>query len=264
MIKKSLIFVFFALIFFSSLTMAQELIPELVTDRPDQTESAITVPNDYFQIEVGFLYQKEKYFDGLVNIENDNLIFGSTLLRYGINSRIELRFGGEYLYQQSFADGEKNIIQGMQNFLVGTKVNLWREHTYLTNLAVIIQAIIPFGNKNLRPDRFQPDIKLCVGQYISDRFSLGLNFGAEDNDEGGHYFYNYTASLGFEINDRLNSFFEVYGDARKGSIPSNNFDCGMTYLFTTNIQIDFSFGTTLLSTSVDWFGGFGISMRLPK
>ena len=74
---------------------AQE-IPELITDRPGQANTASIVPIDFLQIEMGFLYQRQKFSDGNINVENDNLILGSTLLRLGISPKIEFRFGGEY------------------------------------------------------------------------------------------------------------------------------------------------------------------------
>lgn len=65
---------------------------KLVTDRPDQTESAVTVPLNSLQIETGFLYEGVKETESVF----DNYSIGA-LLRYGILDNIELRFGGDYL-----------------------------------------------------------------------------------------------------------------------------------------------------------------------
>ncbi|MFW6371118.1 MAG: hypothetical protein ACOC10_07950 [Bacteroidota bacterium] len=43
---------------------AQVDIPELVTDRPDQTESATTVPNNSLQIETGYVFQSDEIENG--------------------------------------------------------------------------------------------------------------------------------------------------------------------------------------------------------
>lgn len=251
-------------VLFSSGLFAQSEIPKLVTDRPDQTESTSIVPIDFIQIEMGFLYQQQKYSEEIVNIENDNLILGSTLLRYGVSSSIEFRFGGEYFYGQNFLNNVKSTIQGVQNIFVGTKLLFRSDEKILTNAAILVQCIIPFGNEKLRQNKFEPEIKLCLEQEINDRISFGVNFGTEKVSDVGKYFYSYTTTIGISLNERMNSFFEIYGTMRNDYIPSNNFDCGLTYLHTKNIQIDFSIGTTLNSNISDWFGGFGISIRLPR
>ena len=252
------------IILFSSGIIAQSEPPELVTDRPDQTESALVVPADFIQIEMGFLYQRQKYSEGTINVENNNLVLGSTLFRYGINTILELRFGGEYFSGQNFLNDVKSTIQGTQNILVGTKIQLRSDGKFLTNAAIILQTIIPFGNEKLRPNKFEPEIRLCLEQDINDRISLGVNLGTEEVSDVGKYFYSYTTAVGITLTERLSSFFEIYGTMKDGFIPSNNFDCGLTYLHTKNIQIDFSVGTTLNNDISDWFGGLGICVRLPR
>ena len=72
---------------------AQNEIPKLITDRPDQTESSAVVPLLSWQIETGFV---------LENFENSFLMqqsyaYNTTLLRYGLLKNFELRLGFEYL-----------------------------------------------------------------------------------------------------------------------------------------------------------------------
>lgn len=259
----SLITLLIIILFFSK-NFAQSEIPELVTDRPDQTESASIVPIDFLQIEMGFSYQKQKFTDGLINVENNNLVLGSTLLRYGVSPRIEFRLGGEYFSGQYYLDDKKSTIQGMQNIMIGTKYQFRCNENILTNAAILVQCIIPAGNEKLRPNKFTPEIRVLLEQEINDIISLGINFGTEEIMDVGKYFYSYTASLGVTLNERINTFFEIYGTLKAGYLPNNNFDCGLTYLHTKNVQIDFSVGTTFNSEISDWFGGLGISVRLPR
>ncbi|QQS35781.1 MAG: hypothetical protein IPM56_16290 [Ignavibacteriales bacterium] len=42
---------------------SQDTVPELVTDRPDKTESASIVPVGWLQIETGFEFSGEKFDD---------------------------------------------------------------------------------------------------------------------------------------------------------------------------------------------------------
>src|SRR5438477_8306333 len=53
------------------------------TDRPDQTESAVIVPRNYFQVEIGLNREN-------LSINNYSLIHPTVLLRYGFK-KMELR-----------------------------------------------------------------------------------------------------------------------------------------------------------------------------
>jgi hypothetical protein len=261
--KTVLIYVLLIMILLSSPIIAQQDIQSIVTDRPDQTESPLVVPLDYFQIETGFIYQFQEFSEQNIKIENQNLTLASTLCRYGISSLFEFRFGGEYLYGQSYLNEQKKITQGFQNILLGAKMQIRKNQKYFSNVGIILQSILPFGNIALKPDRFLPQLIVCVNQNLADNYSLGVNIGLEDNFEFDKYSFIYTASLALEISNKVASFFEIYGDATNGFKPNFNIDCGLTYLHRENIQVDFSLGTAI-SDDVDWFGGFGISIRLPK
>lgn len=242
---------------------AQE-IPELITDRPVKTESAIVIPLDFVQIETGFVYQRQKYSEGSNTFENDNLYLASTLVRYGVNSFLELRFGGEYFFGQSFTNGLKSDLQGIQNLLFGTKIQFRKNEKILSNVGIIIQTLIPFGNEKLRPDNFAPIFLVSLDQKIYKDFSFGINLGTGSDIHSGKYSFVYSGSLGYRINSKLDLFLELYGSALPESVPTNNFDCGITYQFKSNILIDFSMGTSLMGGITDLFGGFGLSIRVPE
>ena len=81
---RTLLILLAGCIFASSLCSGAEY-PELITDRPDQTESSTTVPYQSVQIETGWLHSEEDDDD----IETDT--FPQTLLRYGLADGLELR-----------------------------------------------------------------------------------------------------------------------------------------------------------------------------
>ena len=59
--------------------------PEMVTDRPDQTESATVVPWGLLQVETGYLFARDGDVDGYA--------VPGTLFRLGLGGRLELRIG---------------------------------------------------------------------------------------------------------------------------------------------------------------------------
>lgn len=73
--------------------MGQVDVPDLITDRPDQTESSTTVPLKALQIETGFILEND--ISG--NINHTGYTLNTTLLRYGLFENFEVRLGLEYL-----------------------------------------------------------------------------------------------------------------------------------------------------------------------
>ena len=59
--------------------------PDMVTDRPDQTESATVVPRGLLQVETGYLFARDGDVDGYA--------VPGTLFRLGLGGRLELRIG---------------------------------------------------------------------------------------------------------------------------------------------------------------------------
>ena len=108
--------------------------PDLVTDRPDQTESSVVVPLGFAQVETGYLYTRD---------------FGSssrkalgTLVRIGIARRVELRFGHAGFI--SAASGS-----GVGDSQIGAKVNLVGESSWRPEVAVLTGFSLPTGQASL-------------------------------------------------------------------------------------------------------------------
>lgn len=73
------------LLLFSNNARSQEpaLTPEIVTDRPDVTESSIVVPKGSLQFENGITWTTDH---GAQSVD-----FSETLVRFGISTRMEIR-----------------------------------------------------------------------------------------------------------------------------------------------------------------------------
>ncbi|HEY7600208.1 MAG TPA: hypothetical protein VH741_09800, partial [Candidatus Limnocylindrales bacterium] len=64
-------------------------VPDLVTDRPDQTESAEVVPVGTLQVELGALFTRDETGGERIDV----LEGPGSLVRWGLSPRFELRFG---------------------------------------------------------------------------------------------------------------------------------------------------------------------------
>lgn len=234
---------------------------ELVTDRPDITESALVVPAGSFQFEIGFDYESTREYYLSSDVDVENITIGSTLFRYGVNTLFEFRFGGEYL--SSTINNSQTLNAGIQDLFVGTKFQLFREQNLVTNGAVILTLGLPYGNEKLRPSRIEPSLNFSFDKDISESISLGINFGVLNESETNNNIYNFSSALGIDITPVIGCFVEYWSLHSKNLMSNSNLNAGVTYLHRENLQLDFSISTrTNGEKRIN--GGIGISFRLPN
>lgn len=254
--------------------LAQDVPPEepgeLVTDRPDQTESASVVAPGFFQLETGVLFTREDA-DGQ---EIDVLEGPGTLARIGLGNRTELRLAWAGLVEVD-AKGE---LDGVADAELGGKVILRTGADGGPEVAFLTGVSLPVGDDELTSDRYDPSFRLSVAHDLSDRVSLGYNLGmawsseATAEEDGGEAVretfsrFVYTAALGFALGERLGAFAEVFGEEPVDAPGSSavSVDGGFTYLVRPNLQLDLFGGAGLTDDAADWFVGTGLSVRWPR
>jgi len=249
---------------------AEEQEPPLVTDRPDVTESSETVRRRVVQIEVGYTFVRFELDDETLEIS----AFPSTLVRVGLDRRVELRFEWlGYVSESREDNGIRTDDSGPGNTALGAKIKLRDERGAAPQLALLVDAVLPTGSKALRTERIDPALRLAASNTFSDRLALGYNVGIaalsieDDTGEIGTYgIGRYSAALGIGISERWGSFVEFFGfiPLSGPETPVNSFDAGFTYLSSKTVQLDISAGVGLNDNADDWFVGAGFSIRLPR
>jgi hypothetical protein len=272
---KQISFVIFLLSFNLGVNFAQEQnsIPsnpapswsgdELITDRPDQTESSSTVPQKTLQIETGFVLENFSYD----NIEFQNLGLGTTLLRYGVWDNFELRLGS--YYQQSKVKSNDLDIDstqsGMGPILAGFKVYVIEEKGIRPEISILADLTLnKVGKLDYRPTYTYSTIKISASHTLSDFFSLGYNLGFASDGENANGLFVYSLVLGMSITDKFGGFAEIYGTSAEGDDPHTRADAGFTYLLRPNLQLDISGGTGLDGEVNMYFVSTGITWRIPR
>lgn len=92
---------------------------QIITDRPDQTESSSTVEKGALQIEARF----QIGFEGDHSNVIEQSLVPTTLFRQGISERFELRI----LSQIEQIRFQEKIIKGISDLEIGTKIQLSRK-----------------------------------------------------------------------------------------------------------------------------------------
>jgi len=240
-------------------------VAELVTDRPDQTESSETVAPGYVQLEFGWTHRED---DEGMDVTSD--AFPETLVRIGIANDLELRLGfAGYVWEDVDAVGRDD---GVGDLEVGLKWKLWEEAGWQPQTAILAGTSVPAGEAPFSSERFDPSIRLACSHTLTERLALGYNLtglwtSEEDvtGDRDTTASIAYSIVLGIALSERTGTFIEFFGEAPTSEgKPANSFDAGMTYLIADNIQIDVLGGIGLSEAADDWFVGAGLVCRLPQ
>ncbi len=232
----------------------------MVTDRPDATESAVTVAPGVFQLESGYT------FGEVEGISAHN--FGEILLRVGVADNLELRFGvNSYQWLRAQTASQ----QGLQDSTIGLKLRLLdnggKTGLRSPQVAVLASTSLPTGSSLLSQDKLQPEMRLAVGWDLSERLALGTNvFYAYTNDvlvDERFHQAGATVALGIGLTDRWGAYAEYFGTytvVRDG--PREDYvNGGVTFLVESDFQLDARIGYGLNGLDDDFFVGFGSGVR---
>lgn len=222
----------------------------MVTDRPDFTESALTVRRA--QLEAGYTFT---HADGTARHT-----LGEALLRVPAAASLELRVGlSSYRWTEAEHGGE-----GFTDASLGTKLELLAsDGGAVPTVALLAGTSLPVGE--VADAGFQPEGRVALAWGISDRVGVGANLGAARRDGTGGRFTELVGSvaLGVAMGGRLGVFLETYGfepvgDGRKGA---SFLDGGITLGLGADVQLDARIGTDLGGPAETVVGGVGVAVR---
>lgn len=233
----------------------------IVTDRPDQTESAESVPSGFIQLELGWTFTREE--NGNETQENHSL--PETLLRVGVGRGLEARVGfSGFVFENQFVTGESQQnthTSGTGDAEIGFKYEMGRWSG--SQMAFLGGISIPMGQSDFSNQYVDPSFRLLVAHSLGERLSLGYNVGIEDIRT--NLKTPYTIALGVSVSNRFGAFIESFGafGLTEGLGASHSLDGGFTFLASDALQFDVNVGVGLNETAEDWFIGGGFAFRLP-
>ncbi|PLX22421.1 MAG: transporter [Marinilabiliales bacterium] len=245
---KNILLILFSLCILKGFT--QDLkVPELIGDRPDQTESAYTVPKGYFQLEDGFLIENETN-------EKQNISYSSVLLRYGLFDNFELRLVTEYNKVKSSGF---NDISGFSPSSIGAKIHIQSENGWIPQIAFLGHInIAKTGKKEFMQDYHSAQMAVTFNHTVTGYWSVGYSLGVDFPSSVDYSIGTYTLVSGFAITEKMGAFIEAYGDFSKYFIPENKVNGGITYLIFQNFQVDIAAGFGLNESAADNYIGIGL------
>jgi Putative MetA-pathway of phenol degradation len=226
--------------------------PELLTDRPDFTETSFVVPLRRLQIEGGFTYADGADGEHAFNAPE-------LLLRYGIAPRTELRLG---LPDYVRVRGNGRRVGQFGDTYLGFKQQLGPPGARY-GVALIPAVTLPTGGSQLTSDHVDPEIVLAWSRDLSAAWSVGGLLGyarpTEDGSRNGIFFP--TVSFGHALSDRWGTFFEWGAEFPERGGDVHFLHNGYTYALRSNSQLDVHFGVGLTRAAPDFFIGAGFAVR---
>ncbi len=243
----------------------------LVTDRPDFTECAVTVPRGHLQLEAGYTYS----YDREHHVTNRTHTAPELLLRVGLIDDVELRIGwAGYSWVNQRTPGEtqagrpvmlEDWSQGGADQYIGVKWKLFDEEGLRPDFAIIPGMFVPTGGNGFSSGDVDPEIKLAWGYTLTDRLGLAGNLNFATPTEDGHRFFQTGASvsLAYALTDTVGAFAEYFGiyPNASGTDCAHTMNGGLTWQLTPNFQLDWRAGVGLNEEADDFFTGDGFSIR---
>lgn len=246
-------------LFFSPLFATAQL-EKIDTDRPDQTESAFTIPVKWVQAEIGFQYASERY--NKLSPREQYFIYPTLLTKYGLTKHFELRLITEYSGTRYLnSNGKHEVEKGFNSVQLGGKLNLLEEKGGRPKTSLI--AHYDFGRLRT-PYRYTTDglnFRFTMQHTISPLISLGYNLGMQWEAFGQEPACVYTFAPGFNISEKWYAYAELFGSIWKNYHPENSVDAGIAYYVNNNLKIDASAGLGLSKNAQDLYIGMGASFR---
>ena len=249
-----------ATIFFFSFVQLRAQTEKIDTDRPGETRSPNTVPNQTVQTEAGFLRQSDKYYSDYKVVLTK---YPSLLTKYGIGNRVELRLITELSNEKETASNGSTSTTGITNLQIGAKYNFLKERGIIPNTALIAHYSFPqFAFfKRLYDTVGGFNFRFAMKHTVSKTFFIGYNVGMDWKTFRSDPSYIYTFSPQFNINEKLQAYVEVFGSIWKDYAPEHNVDAGLSYFISNNIRLDVSGGIGLSNRNPDRIFSVGASIR---
>jgi len=241
---------------FSILVYVQATAQERIdTDRPDQTESAVLVPEKYFQGEFGF---SKENFSG----ENYHIVHPTFLLKYGLSQRFEFRLESSVTSEFLQRIPQTKTTTNLEPVEIGAKIALFEEKGLLPKTSLIAHVVLPFAASN--PNKEQkmfPSFRFTCQNSITENIGLGYNFGSEWDGYENKAVWLYTFSPSFSIGKRWYAYVELFGF--KEETWENAFDGGIAYYISNDTKLDLSAGVGLGNNPLKNYVALGFSFRIP-
>lgn len=242
----------------------------LSTDRPDTTDTPITVDAGHVQLEMDFVsYTYDRVRADRKRVRTDDWVLGHENLKLGVlnNVDVELDWSSyELSLEHDLDTGERTRHEGFGDLVWRIKVNLFGNDGGAWALAIMPFIKIPTAHDGLGNGFVEGGIVFPVAIEMPANFDLGFTFDVDfENGADSKYFLSWvgSTSLGYTIQGALRFYFELWAavNTEAHSPFQARVDQGFSFQFTPNVQLDGGVNVGLTRATDDLNVFLGISLR---
>jgi len=229
----------------AALSAAEAPLPvrPLSTDRPDQTESAHTVPKGWFQIESNLISFTRTRQAGE---RSDETSFCDFIFKYGITHNTDLQIGWAPRVLHRSEDAESVLIgenSGSGDLYLRMKTNLIGNDDGPYALALLPWTKAPTASEGLGNQRWEYGLTINQEVDIGGGWEMGSSIflSIAVTDHQTRYFEPaFTIAIGRDLTEKLGIYVETYQGylTDEGRYWQSSLDGGFTYLVTPNLKFD--------------------------
>jgi hypothetical protein len=249
--QAAFLFVAFSVVVSGQNRMPQQD-PEIVTDRPDITESSIVVPKGSLQSENGLTWT-EDHGKRMLDVSE-------TLLRFGVASQTELRFG-----VPNYTFGFPGRTSGLADLSVGVKQQIGPLPGGF-DLAVIAAVSFPTGANRISSHGYDPFLKVPWSKELKNGWSVGGMQSVFWYTDGARRNWTWEPTLYVErqITKPWDAFLEYGGDYAQYGGSKQVAHIGTAFKITPTNQVDFHLGFGMSHATPGRFFAIGYSFRVDR
>ena len=230
---------------------------DLDTDRPDKTNSAITLDAGHIQIESDLMnYTREGHGAG----KQETWLWGNTNFRIGLCNRTDLQIAVPFVMN----DGSTT---GIGDMTVALKANFWGNDGGDSAAGIYAALSTPTGAHSLSADTVQALISAIYQRSVGS-FDAAVNSGvaiaANDDGSSHHTEIVNSISIGHSLLGPASCYVEFFS-----SVPTSHsqdwvgtVDAGLLFAVSKNFQIDTGINVGVTDAADDIQVFLGVSWRL--
>lgn len=247
-----------------------------MTARPGQANGPFSVGKRVYQVQTGFRYSESELNYNFEKTGRE-IFDKSTIFRIGIFEKTELRGGLTYNLSEKITQrrvtiqdllfglkGEpSNTINGVSGWSLGFRQNLIAQRNFIPAVGVQLTALFG-GSNNYITNVIDYQLRILLQHKILKKVVLNTNFTSSIETEN----INYVFSLSYPLSSKFRIVTELFG-TKYFEHPvfdyelTNNFDLGVGYLLSNNLQLDLFGGLGKNGSKLkSYFLSTGLSYRL--
>ena len=248
-----------------------DLMRDLSTDRPDQTESAYTVDAGHFQVEVDLVnYTYDRATEGGTDLRTRAWTIAPVNLKLGLLNNVDVQLvldSHARVYSDDRIARSSWKASGFGDATTRLKVNLWGNDGGKTALALMPFVKWPLSASNLRNGKTEGGLIVPLAIELAEGWGMGLMTELDFVRNGANTGYDRewvnSITIGHDLTEKVGcyvEFFTVTGSA-PGFKWQGQLDVGFTYALKANVQLDAGCNFGVTKSAPDFQPFIGIAYR---